>query len=348
MILKKYFTTTFKDFPWVDISELMSKEAKGLAGPLKVGQTCILWNCSPKYPAVAVAGLGDATSWDVLDALDDARENVRIAVGAGVKALAAEKITQVEVEDFNGHAEAAAEGALLAAYRFQEYKKPEARKTVATVTLAEGCSGLEKFKRGEIVTRAQNWSRLLMEIPANLMTPTIFAAEAQKKLTPMAVEVVAHDLEWARSLGMESFLSVAKGSDEPPVFLELTYNGAGLGQKPLCLVGKGITFDSGGISIKGANLMDEMRADMGGGIVLWWEQLQPWQNSKRRTSHSGRCSLCYAERFDPRYIVDMATLTGAIRVALGLCVTGAFSTNDELFNHLSAAGSKTGKKETSI
>uniref|UniRef100_A0A1B0D6G6 Cytosol aminopeptidase n=2 Tax=Phlebotomus papatasi TaxID=29031 RepID=A0A1B0D6G6_PHLPP len=351
-------------------------------GPLKVGQTRILWNSSAQYPVVAVAGLGDATSWDVLDGLDGVKENVRIAAGAGVKALAAEKVAQIELEDFNKQAEAAAEGATLASYRFQEYKKPEARKTVPRVSLAQDCPGTEDFRRGETLARAQNWSRLLMETPANLMTPTIFAEEAKKKLTPLGVEVVAHDQEWARSLGMESFLSVAKGSDEPPVFLEMTYKGAAQDQKPLCLVGKGITFDAGGISIKGSSKMDEMRADMGGGSVVvgtlaalaelkakvnvkafvpLCENLPSGRANKPgdvvramngksicidNTDAEGRLiladALCYAERFGPRYIVDLATLTGAIRVALGLCVTGAFSTSDELFNHLSSAGSKTG------
>ncbi|XP_055691240.1 cytosol aminopeptidase-like [Lutzomyia longipalpis] len=353
-------------------------------GTYSVGQTRILWNTSPKYPVVAVAGLGDAASWDILDGLDGVRENVRIAAGAGVKVLAAEKVAQVEVEDFNGQAEAAAEGATLAAYRFQEYKKLEARKTVAQVSLAPDASGAEDFKRGVTTAKAQNWSRLLMETPANLMTPTIFAQEVQKKLTPLGVEVVPHDREWARGLGMESFLSVSKGSDEPPVFLEMTYNGAGGDQKPICLVGKGITFDSGGISIKSAAKMDEMRADMGGGSVVvgtiaalaelgakinvkglvpLCENLPNGRANKPgdvvramngksicidNTDAEGRLilcdAICYAERFNPRYIVDLATLTGAIRVALGFCVTGAFSTCDQLFGHLSSAGSKTGDR----
>uniref|UniRef100_A0A1L8E2M7 Cytosol aminopeptidase n=1 Tax=Nyssomyia neivai TaxID=330878 RepID=A0A1L8E2M7_9DIPT len=359
-------------------------EQINVAGPLKVGQTRILWNSSPKYPLVAVTGLGDATSWDILDGLDGARENVRIAAGAGVKALAAEKVAHVEIEDFNGQAEAAAEGATLAAYRFQEYKKPEARKTVAQVSLAADASGSGDFKRGVVTARAQNWSRLLMETPANLMTPTIFAEEVRKKLTPLGVEVVPHDKKWASDLGMESFLSVSKGSDEPPVFLEITYNGAGTDQKPICLVGKGITFDSGGISIKPSAKMDEMRADMGGGSVVvgtvaalaelgakinvkglvpLCENLPNGRANKPgdvvramngksicidNTDAEGRLilcdAICYAERFSPRYIVDLATLTGAIRVALGLCVTGAFSTCDNLYGHLSSAGSKTGDR----
>ncbi|XP_059607411.1 cytosol aminopeptidase-like isoform X2 [Phlebotomus argentipes] len=359
-------------------------EQINVAGPLKVGQTRLLWNSSPKYPIVAVAGLGDAAAWDVLDGLDGVRENVRIAAGAGVKALTAEKVAHVDVEDFGGQAEAAAEGATLAAYRFQEYKKLEARKTVAKVSLAQECSGADDFRRGEVVARAQNWSRLLMETPANLMTPTIFAEEVTKKLSPLGVQVVAHDKAWAQGLGMESFLSVSKGSDEPPVFLEMTYQGAAADQKPLCLVGKGITFDSGGISIKAASKMDEMRADMGGGSVVvgtiaalaelkakvnvkglvpLCENLPNGRANKPgdvvramngksicidNTDAEGRLiladALCYAERFSPRYIVDLATLTGAIRVALGFCVTGAFSTSDELYSHLAGAGAKTGDR----
>lgn len=107
-----------------------------------------------------------------------------------------------------------------------------------------------------------------MEMPSNHMTPTIFARTAQDVLSRSTggsrVTVEAHDQAWAREQGMNSFLAVAQGSEEPAVFLELTYNNAPEKEKPLVLIGKGITFDTGGISIKPAANMDKMRGDMGG------------------------------------------------------------------------------------
>lgn len=103
-----------------------------------------------------------------------------------------------------------------------------------------------------------------METPANLMTPSIFVDVVSQRLKKLNVDCKIHDEDWAKEKGMGLFLSVTNGSDEPAKFLELTYNGAQSDDKPICLVGKGVTFDSGGISIKPSAKMDEMRADMGG------------------------------------------------------------------------------------
>lgn len=223
-----------------------------------------------------------------------------------------------------------------------------------------------------------------METPANLMTPTIFAQWAKDRLGKLGCEVIAHDRSWAQSLGMNSFLPVSNGSEEPPVFLEITYQGAKANDKPICLVGKGITFDSGGISIKGAAKMDEMRADMGGGAVVagtisaiaelkmpinvkglipLTENMPSGKATKPgdvvyamngksicvdNTDAEGRLvladALCYSERFQPRAIVDLATLTGAMRMALGECVAGVFATNTALWETLEAAGAETGDR----
>ena len=103
-----------------------------------------------------------------------------------------------------------------------------------------------------------------METPANLMTPSIFCESVTKTFGGLNVDIQVHDEKWALEKKMGSFLSVTRGSEEPAKFLELTYNGKGTDCKPICLVGKGITFDSGGISLKPSANMDQMRADMGG------------------------------------------------------------------------------------
>jgi aminopeptidase len=99
---------------------------------------------------------------------------------------------------------------------------------------------------------AQNWARELGETPANLMTPTIFCKVVQAKLASFKnISTIAHDTEWAKAKGMGSFLSVTQGSDEPAKMLEIHYKGAGADKPTLGLVGKGITFDTGGYALKG-------------------------------------------------------------------------------------------------
>lgn len=178
-----------------------------------------------------------------------------------------EKVTNIFVEDLNC-AKSAAEGAVLGVFKYQGQKSQSKRSPTATIALAEGANGSNEWNAGFILANTQNWSRTLMDTPANLMTPTIFAQNIKERLTPLGVAVDAHNREWAEQQGMGSYLSVARGSAEPPVFLELTYNGAPGDKKPICLIGKGITFDSGGISLKPSSKMDEMRADMGGAAVV--------------------------------------------------------------------------------
>ncbi|VEN48523.1 unnamed protein product [Callosobruchus maculatus] len=182
---------------------------------------------------------------------------------------------------------------------------------------------------------------------------------------------------------MFSFLSVAQGSAEPPKFLEITYNKGG-SESPFVLVGKGVTFDTGGISIKPADSMDEMRADMAGAAtvlstVFGLAKLNLEANVKvlipltenmpsgtavkpgdvvrarngksisvDNTDAEGRLiladALCYSADLKPKWVLDVATLTGAMRVALGSGCTGVFSNSYDLYNTLQSAGSKTGDR----
>lgn len=107
-------------------------------------------------------------------------------------------------------------------------------------------------------------SKRLMETPANLMTPSIFSENVKAKFVGLNVDVQIHDEDWAKEKNMGSFLSVTNGTKEPAKFVEITYKGEGSDDKCIALVGKGVTFDSGGISLKPSASMDQMRADMGG------------------------------------------------------------------------------------
>lgn len=226
-----------------------------------------------------------------------------------------------------------------------------------------------------------------MEGPANYITPTCFAETIQKRLQSVSDKVTVHirPKSWIEDHQMGAFLSVSKGSDEPPVFLEIQYNGsAHASLPPLVLVGKGVTFDSGGISLKPSSGMDAMRADMGGaatvcaaivtaaalklplnivGLAPLCENMPNGSANKPgdvvrakngktiqidNTDAEGRLiladALCYAHSFNPKAIVNAATLTGAMDVALGSAAAGVFTNSDWLWNHLNQASVVTGDR----
>lgn len=214
------------------------------------------------------------------------------------------------------------------------------------------------------------FTRHLANMPANICTPTYLGEQAEqlaKQFDSLTCKVMGPDD--MRKMGMGTLLAVAQGSDEPPRFVDIQYKGAG-DAPPIVLVGKGITFDSGGLSIKPANAMDEMKYDMSGaasvlgtikacallklpvnivGLIASAENMLGGSAVKSGdivTSMSGQTveiintdaegrlvladALTYAERFKPEFVVDIATLTGAIIVALGNVATGYMTQDDEL------------------
>ena len=224
------------------------------------------------------------------------------------------------------------------------------------------------------VELAKEWANR----PANHATPTLLAGAAQALAKQARITCEILGPKEVAKLGMGAFMAVAQGSDEPLRFIILKYNGAAKSQAPTVLVGKGITFDSGGISIKPAAEMDEMKFDMSGaasvlGVFRSLAELRPAINvvglipacenllngravkpgdvvtsmsgqtiEILNTDAEGRLVLCdaltYAERFKPRAVVDIATLTGACVIALGAVRSGLFSPNAALAQALSAAG----------
>lgn len=227
-----------------------------------------------------------------------------------------------------------------------------------------------------------NTARELGNLPGNICTPTYLAAQA-RKLARENSSLTTSILEekQMKALGMGALLSVSAGSVEPAKMIIMQYKGGKPGQKPQVLVGKGITFDSGGISIKPGAKMDEMKYDMGGAasvfgtmeavlamqlpinvvaIVAASENMPSGTATKPgdvvtsmsgqtievlNTDAEGRMVLCdaltYAERFKPAAVIDIATLTGACVVALGAHATGMYSNNDKLAEQLSSAGEQT-------
>lgn len=238
------------------------------------------------------------------------------------------------------------------------------------------------WKRGEIKGTAQNVARRLADTPANLLTPTVFAETAKSLIKDLDISIDVRDKAWAEKEKMNAFLSVSRGSIEPPRFVELSYKKSD--ENPFVLVGKGVTFDAGGISLKPASSMDEMRADMSGaacvvGTIIGLARLKSNVNLKvliplvenmpsgsatkpgdviwarngksicvDNTDAEGRLiladALTYSEVFKPKWILDIATLTGAMRVALGTAASGVFSNSDKLYKILEEAGANTGDR----
>lgn len=248
------------------------------------------------------------------------------------------------------------EGALLGLYTFKKYKEEKNNKAIDSITiLSKPSKGLNnELSRTKTVASSVCFARDLISTPANDMTPTHLAKAALSiKRKNLSVKVL--DRKDAERLGMGAYLSVAKGSNEPPKFIVLEYKGAK--GKPLVLIGKSITFDSGGISLKPADGMEKMKYDMAGGaavlgiikaaselklpvnligILPATENLPGGSATKPgdivksiigktveiiNTDAEGRLVLAdaigYAKRFKPGAIIDIATLTGACSIALG-------------------------------
>ncbi|KAI4486156.1 hypothetical protein M0802_012498 [Mischocyttarus mexicanus] len=348
------------------------------------GRAKVFWGLDENdYTGVAVVNLGKLNlGVNVLEEIHEGKEKVRAAAAAGCRALNASEIKDIQLEPL-GDAEAAAEGAVLSTWYYQGSKNKEKRDILPRVSLY-GVEGQNEWQKGVIKATAQNWARKLADTPANLMTPTIFANEVSSALNTLKISVKVHDKEWAEQKKMGSFLSVSRGSLEPPKFLEISYKGAGDNEAPITFVGKGVTFDAGGISIKPASDMDEMRADMSGaacvaasikaaaelklkvniiGLVPLTENLPSGSATKPgdlvvamngksiivdNTDAEGRLiladALCYAHEFKPKFILDIATLTGAMRITLAGAATGVFSNNNELFETLKKAGIASGDR----
>lgn len=352
-------------------------------GAFKKGETRVFYGLDEKYPFTSVVHLGPRQPEEAeLEDRDEVAENVRVAVSAGVRSLRTAGATDIEVDPC-ANAEAAAEGSNLALFVYEDLKKKESRKPPVSLSLFGGQDD-DRWRRGMTKSEAQNFARWLMETPASHMTPTRFAEAAAATLEKKGIKVIPRDKKWIEEQKMGSYLSVTRGSEEPPVFLELHYEGTKDEQQPLVLVGKGVTFDSGGISLKPPASMDRMRGDMGGaacvvgafsaiaslgipikmvGLIPLCENLPSGKATKPgdvvtamngttiqvdNTDAEGRLiladALCYSANFNPKAVVDLATLTGSMNVALGSAAAGAFCTSNALWDLLHQAGMTSGDR----
>jgi leucyl aminopeptidase len=301
-----------------------------------------------------------------------------MAFGAGAGQLDPQACTQATVE-----------GALLGLYEFRAHKStPAERSPVESLTLVEAdpakMAAVEAGARvGRILAEATNLTRDLVNQPSNHMTPHMLADTARVVASQNGLQCQVLGLEQMAELNMGALMGVTKGSDEPPQFIILEHR-PDAGQ-PVIFVGKGITFDSGGISIKPSEHMEDMKSDMAGaatvvgamqavarldlpvhviGLAPACENLPSGHaykpgdvlkamNGKTieiiSTDAEGRLiladALCYAARYNPAAVIDLATLTGACVVALGdMVAAGIFCNDDGLSAQLREAGAQAGEK----
>lgn len=279
-------------------------------------------------------------------------------------------------------------GLRLRAYEFDKYKttkKDEAVGPIAVTLVAEQAGKLKKaWADAEAVAEGVETARDLVNEAPNVLGPVEFAAEAER-LKKLGVEVEVLGEKELRKLGFGALLAVAQGSVRPPRLVVMKWNGGKADQQPVAFIGKGLVFDSGGISIKPAAGMEDMKADMGGaaavtglfralagrkakvnaigllGIVENMPDGGSYRPGDILTSLSGQTievvntdaegrlvladMLTYtADRFKPAFMINLATLTGAIVVALGAHMAGLFSNDDKLSADLTRAGEDSGER----
>jgi leucyl aminopeptidase len=362
---------------------LASKEIRG-----GLGEHVLVYAKGRPYQRVLAVSLGERAKFEPSFL-------VRYA-GSAVRYLGRRNIEQIAIAlpEAARNSEAAcasfvAEGAITGAFETTIYQgKPERRIAVSDVAIVG--TGLDEAElqrgiaRGIALGEAVNLARRLAITPANDMTPTHLADEAMKMAQQRGLTIDVLDEERARREGMGSFLSVAQGSVQPPKFIVIRYTGDPSSKEMLALVGKGITFDTGGISIKPAERMEEMKYDMSGGagviaamsaigalkpklnvvgIVPATENMPGGKATKPgdivkamngktieviNTDAEGRLiladALAYANKLGATKIVDAATLTGACVVALGHASSAAVTNDDAFVAQFLAAAKPTGER----
>lgn len=350
----------------------------------KFKEFCVVRLSSGSLSCLIVVGVGKRVKFSLDKLRSAAAKGCRLARRLKLKELGVPAGSFLPFDHEKG-ATALAEGALLGLYRFRKYKSEKSAVTE---------EGLERLAlivpekpelkpvehgvgRGKIFADATNLVRDLVNEPSNAMTPALFAKAAEDVARKCKLDLKILEKNEIQALGMEAFLSVAKGSQEPPKLLVFEYRGGKKGSFTLGLVGKGVTFDSGGISIKPSEDMHHMTDDMAGaaaclGALQAISQLQlplnvivvlplaenlPDGNAYKPgdivTSYSGKTieiintdaegrllladALAYTAKMQVDAIVDIATLTGGVRIALGGVISGVFSTDKKLLNELMEA-----------
>ena len=351
----------------------------------KLGQTVSLYRVNNiSCPVIVVVGAGDSKEFNgraLQKVAAQAYKALNSKMQAAYSFLSELTVTDRAAAQVIGDI---ARSTLEVDYRFDQFKSKKNEANNITMTLVVGeelanATGQAALSWGQAVATGQSFARDLGNLPPNICHPSYLAEQATalaKGQRKLSVDVLGEkDME---KLGMGAFLAVSKGSEQEGKLIVMNYTGGKKGEKPVVLVGKGITFDTGGISIKPAAGMDEMKFDMCGAasvfgvmkgilaaklpinvvcVVAAAENMPSGRATRPsdivttmsgqtveilNTDAEGRLVLCdaltYVKKYDPAIVIDIATLTGACVVALGKVVSGLFSPSDSLANDILQAG----------
>jgi leucyl aminopeptidase len=336
-----------------------------------------------------IVGLGKQARATVNHVRNAAGTAVRFTKPRGIRKLVF-ALPESELLPPGPCARAAVEGAFMGDFDPDTYRSDRKDQSVQSFTLAASGNSDQKalqaaFTEGVIVGESQNFTRSLVNEPGNKLTPTILAQRAAEMAAAVGLQCEVHSTEKLHELKMGAFWSVAQGSEEPPALIVLRYEPEGVTEGPvLGLVGKGVTFDTGGISIKPADKMEQMKYDMAGGaamigamravallkpkvrvlcVVCATENMPDGKAQKPgdvQTAMSGKTieiintdaegrlvladGLTYAKQLGATHLIDAATLTGACVVALGYVNAGAFSNDDATYAKFESALAASGEK----
>jgi leucyl aminopeptidase len=247
------------------------------------------------------------------------------------------------------------EGAVVGNFDTDYYRSDRKDQKIDALTiLASGNAdqaALEKAAReAQVIGESQNFTRDLVNEPSNRMTPTILADHAKQMCQEVGLKCEVYGADKIKELKMGAFWGVAQGSDEPPALIVMKYEPSGAPEKPvLGLVGKGITFDTGGISIKPADGMEKMKYDMAGGATMIGAMraialLKPKVKVIGIVCATENMPSGYARQLGCTHLVDAATLTGAVVVALGYANAGIFANDDAMYERFHKANVEAGEK----
>lgn len=345
-----------------------------------------------KAPAekILVAGLGKRDAVTLETIRRAAGISARAFRDGGVKNFVT-ALALAEVKGANAGllAQSAVEGTKLALYSFDQLKAEKQKKKIESVTVASPDALNEPVvakhvRRGATLADNACLARDLINLPSNIATPSYLANEAKKAGKELGIKVTVLGPKEIEKNRMGGLMAVARGSHEPARFIIMEWMKGPKNQKPITLVGKGLTFDTGGISIKPSEKMEEMKSDMSGGaavicamrsiaslnikanvvgLVPSTENMPGGSSVKPgdvatglsgvtmeiiNTDAEGRLilsdALAYAKRYNPDCVVDIATLTGACAVALGGFASGLFGTDEELVAQIKESGEATGER----
>ncbi|WP_223669660.1 leucyl aminopeptidase [Kangiella shandongensis] len=353
----------------------------------KFGQTLLLHSIpGTSCDRVLLVGCGKEREFDAIKYKEICGKVIKLLNETGATdAINTLPLLNVKGQELYSKVRFAVEAANNTLYLFEQLKseKSETRRPLRKMTLfIESRADLQEsesaIRHACAITAGQSLTRDLANLPGNICNPT-FLAETAEQLSQDYSSITTNIIDEAelKEMGAGAFVSVSQGSDQPGKLICMEYNGGDKGDKPIVFVGKGITFDTGGISLKPGAKMDEMKFDMGGaasvfgaiksvaemglsinviGVVAAAENMPSGKASRPgdvvtslsgqtieilNTDAEGRLVLCdaltYIDKYDPEIVIDIATLTGAVIVALGHEASGVMSNNNSLANEIETA-----------